>query len=135
LIDHAIRVIKKLDKKNNERPIEGDLFCDPIPGYKPKLNNSTSPIHWNREPIELKELLTALDLDTAFVNAAGDRIPFSEVVKFFETAFNVSLGSSREVKRLCFDRGDRTSVTAYLEVLISLMNKEKNRKDSRRPKR
>ncbi|MBR1927380.1 MAG: hypothetical protein IJ840_06485 [Bacteroidales bacterium] len=53
-------------------------------------------------------MLSALDVDGAFVN--------------------VELGSSREVKRLTFDRGERKSCTQYLDLLVTQMNKEKTRR-------
>lgn len=132
-INFAIKDIQKIQRINEQRPIEGDLFCPPVPNYHPTFSSSEktfpSPLHWNREPIELKELLTALDIDEAFVNKSGDKVPFTQVVKCFEGFFNVELGSSREVKRLTFDRGERISVTQYLDVLVSQMNKEKAKRE------
>lgn len=133
----AIDTILKLDSKNNKRPIEGDLFCEPVPGYRPRINSNPkiqSPLYWGREPIELKELLTALSLDVAFENAQGDPMPFTEVVRTFESFLNIKLGTAGEVKRLTFERDDQTPVTNYLELLIAGLKEEKSRRDKRRAK-
>lgn len=137
MLDLAIKTLERLDNKNLKRPIEGDLFCEPVPGYRPRNNSNPkiqSSIYWGREAIELKELLTALSLDGAFENASGEPVPFTQVVRNFESFLNIRLGSPGEVKRLTFDRGDHTPVTNYLELLISEMRQEKSRREKRKPK-
>lgn len=61
-------------------------------------------------------------------------MPFTEVVRNFESIFNIKLGTAGEVKRLTFDRGDQTPVSNYLELLIVGLKKEKFRRDTRKAK-
>ena len=46
------------------RPDYPDLFISPTPQIE-------SPLHWDTDPVKLKELLTALDVDKAISTLSG----------------------------------------------------------------
>ena len=94
-----------------------DLFLSPAPTIE-------SPIYWQKTAVELKELITALDVDNAFGDVSSERIPFSEVVSCFEQFLHVKLGKATEVKRTIFDR--KFSLSVYLESLAAKINQTKN---------
>ena len=74
-----------------------------------------SSLHWAHRSIDLSELLTYLDRDSAFVYADGRKASFTEVVREVEYFLNVRLGDPRDVKRCVLQR--KYKQTAYLDKL------------------
>ena len=60
-----------------------DLFLSPAPTIE-------SPIYWQKTAVELKELITAFDVDNAFGDVSSERIPVSEVVSCFEMSSSLA---------------------------------------------
>ena len=73
------------------RPDYPDLFISPTPQIE-------SPLHWDTDPVKLKELLTALDVDKAISTLSGEKAPFTAIVERFEQFLHVKLGTAAEVK-------------------------------------
>jgi len=105
---------------NEKRITNPDLFT-PTPL---STLESASPLHWNQDAVDLKELLTALDESNAFTDAGHRRIPFKETFEIFEKIFHISLGNPVEAKRRIVDR--KKEPTAYLNRLISCINALRN---------
>ena len=76
---------------NEKRPDYPDLFIAPKPDIE-------SPLYWDTDPVKLKELLTALDVDKAISTLFGEKAPFTTIVERFEQFLHVKLGTAAEVK-------------------------------------
>lgn len=109
----AIRKVKTELQLLDKRIANPELFLTPsIP---------KSQLRWLNRAIDLSELLTYLDADSAFGYIDGHRASFAEVVRSFEYLFNIRLGDPRDVKRSVLQR--KYKQKAYLEKLLNQNSK------------
>lgn len=92
LLDLAIQMLEKLDKKNIERPMVGDLFCESIPGYMPRPSVTEIPnLSWKCSNRDLMVLPLGLNELKAITDGKGQPISFTTLIKNASTLLEAEL--------------------------------------------
>lgn len=113
----AINQVKKVQTRHKKCQYEPELWYSPNEDEQSAVIRE-SIIHWSADPVQLKELLLALELENVFADEAGNDIPFTKVVDEFSRLFYVGLGTARDVKKIVYDR-----TSNYMPFLDRLSSK------------
>lgn len=109
-IKQAIWMTKIAIRHNEKRLTNPDLFV-------PLQSAARSPLYWNSKYTkrDLIELISALDLVMAAVDAHGRETPFKRLVEAFSSLFNVSLDYAyKERKEIEYRTDGNTSFVRLL---------------------
>lgn len=111
LIKRARANLRTCIAQNEKRLIYPELFSQPTP--------APSRLYWAHNTIDLNELLTAMDLDSAIRYADGTKASMTDIVEEFSRFLNIRLGDAREVKRIVLRR--KIKLTSYLDKLRNVI--------------